>query len=202
VPHVTPIDRIQLARSGDDRALGQLLDIYRPWLQILASRELDPMLSARLSGSDIVQQTFLEAHRDFQTFRGETEPELIGWLRQILAHNVAEATQVHVLAARRSVHRESGCAYGQDARQDSEFPAASQSSPSSRAMRDERAVQLACAMRELPPDQFEAVRLRYLEGWALAKIAGRLGRSEMAVAGLLKRGLQGLRQRLPLPEVE
>jgi hypothetical protein len=42
-------------------------------------------------------------------------------------------------------------------------------------------------------DQREAIRLRHLEGWTLAALAERFGRSESAVAGLLKRGLRGLR---------
>ena len=46
---------------------------------------------------------------------------------------------------------------------------------------------------KLPQDQREALRLRYLEGKTLLEIAERLDRSEMAVAGLLKRGLRSLR---------
>lgn len=185
------VELIQRARAGEQDAVGLLLEKHRPWLHILASRALDPIVSARLSGSDIVQQTCLEAHRDFHDFQGQTGPELIGWLQQILRHNVLEATQVHVRAHKRSVHREQadiGC---------EEHPAVSQSSPSSRAMRSEQAVQLARAMRELPEDQCEALRLRYLEGWSLREIAERLERSEMAIASLIKRGLQGLRKRLP-----
>ena len=64
-------------------------------------------------------------------------------------------------------------------------------------MRSEQAVWLARAMRKLPEDQCEALRLRYLEGWSLREIAERLERSEMAIASLIKRGLQGLRKRLP-----
>ena len=66
-------------------------------------------------------------------------------------------------------------------------------------MRGEAAVRLAEAMRELPTDQFEALRQRYIEGRSLALIAERMERSEAAVASLLKRGLQGLRLRLPGP---
>jgi len=35
--------------------------------------------------------------------------------------------------------------------------------------------------------------MRYLEGMSLKEISDRMDKSEMAVAGLLKRGLQGLR---------
>jgi DNA-directed RNA polymerase specialized sigma24 family protein len=38
--------------------------------------------------------------------------------------------------------------------------------------------------------------MRHLRGWSLAQIAGHLGRTPAAVAGLLKRGLQQLRHEL------
>jgi RNA polymerase sigma-70 factor (ECF subfamily) len=63
-------------------------------------------------------------------------------------------------------------------------------------MANEQAVVLTLALEELPADQREAVRLRHLEGLPLAEIADRLGRSEDAVAGLLKRGMRTLRERL------
>ena len=69
-----------------------------------------------------------------------------------------------------------------------------QSSPSQRAMQDERAVELARVLEKLPENQREAVRLRHLEGWSLAQIADHMNRTEAATVGLIKRGMQNLRQ--------
>ena len=56
-------------------------------------------------------------------------------------------------------------------------------------------------IEELPEDQREAIRLRYLQGWSLEQVASHFERSEGAIAGLLKRGMQSLRVRLtPEPE--
>ncbi len=33
--------------------------------------------------ADVVQETFLEAHRSFPRFRGSTEAEFLAWLRQV-----------------------------------------------------------------------------------------------------------------------
>ena len=63
-------------------------------------------------------------------------------------------------------------------------------------MQGELAVRLAVEIEKLPSDQREAVRLRHLEGWSLKNLAGHFHRSESAVAGLLKRGLRGLREQL------
>jgi RNA polymerase sigma-70 factor (ECF subfamily) len=49
------------------------------------------------------------------------------------------------------------------------------------------------ALHQLPETQAEAIRLRYMEGLPLADIVERMGKSDTAVAGLLKRGLQKLR---------
>ncbi len=55
---------------------------------------------------------------------------------------------------------------------------------------------LAAALDKLPDAQREALMLRHFHGWPLAQIAEHLGRSHAAVAGLLKRGLQQLRDQL------
>jgi RNA polymerase sigma-70 factor (ECF subfamily) len=79
---------------------------------------------------------------------------------------------------------------------DGEPHLAMESSPSQRVLAGEQAVLLAQSLEELPADQREAVRLRFLEGCSLAEIAERLSRSREAAAGLLKRGLFQLRSRL------
>jgi RNA polymerase sigma-70 factor (ECF subfamily) len=81
-----------------------------------------------------------------------------------------------------------------------EFIAAEQSTPSEQAQRNEAALQLEDALAELPERQREAVVLKHIHGWSLAAIREHLGVSTAAVAGLLNRGLKGLRDLLPGPE--
>ena len=77
------------ARRGDAPALGELLENYRNYLGLIARVEISPRLRAKVSNSDLVQETFKNAMQGFQEFRGNQEAELIGWLRKILAHQVA-----------------------------------------------------------------------------------------------------------------
>ena len=70
------------------------------------------------------------------------------------------------------------------------------SSPSQRMMRDEAAVVLAICLEQIPETQRQAIRMRYLEGMSLKEISERIEKSEMAVAGLLKRGLRALREEM------
>src|SRR5262249_41034886 len=84
-----PDELLQRARAGDRSALGQLLQRYRNYLALLARYQIDRRLQGKVDASDLIQETFLEAHRDFAQFRGRTESELGNWLRRILANNLA-----------------------------------------------------------------------------------------------------------------
>src|SRR5438105_5363593 len=84
----SPPDATQLvcfARDGDGEALGQLLARYGNYLSLLARVQVGRRLQGKVDPADLVQETFLEAHRHFAGFRGQSEPEVAAWLRQILA---------------------------------------------------------------------------------------------------------------------
>jgi RNA polymerase sigma-70 factor (ECF subfamily) len=174
------------------------LERFRSYLRLLARLHLDPRLRGKLDPSDLVQQTFLQAYQAWRQFRGTTEAELAGWLRQILARNLAHATR-DLGRARRDVSRERSleAALEQSSAQLEALLAVEQSSPSQQVERQEQLLRLAGALEQLPEAQREAVVLQYWRGWSLAQIGAHLGRSPEAVAGLLKRGLKQLRQWLP-----
>lgn len=190
------IDLLELAKHGDRSALGSLLENYRPYLLVLAQRYLDPRLQGRLDPADVVQVTFLEAQRDLDSFRGEDISSMLAWLRNILRNNINSMHQHHLTTKKRSARMEIGFHHSASDSQPGigELIPAETTSPSQRAMKDEAVVELAESMLRLPPMQQEALRLRYMEGWSLKQIADKMQKSEMAVAGLLKRGLQGLRE--------
>ncbi len=60
------------ARGGSREALNRLLEVFRPYLLLAANQDLDPVLQGRVAPSDVVQETLLEAARDFPIFRGGT----------------------------------------------------------------------------------------------------------------------------------
>ena len=185
------------SKGGDNEAFGRLLEQYRGYLLMLAHRYLSDRLRRRIDPADIVQLTFLEAGRDLSAFRGTTPAEFAGWLRGMLKNNVATAVTRHVTTQKRSVKREV-TASPSPRNSDSagawiqQLPG-STTSPSGVAIRAEAVVSLLDALHQLPETQAEAIRLRYMEGLPLAEIVERMGKSDTAVAGLLKRGLQKLR---------
>jgi len=184
---------IERARNGDEQALGRLLDKNRPYLTLLAQREIDGRFDARVDGSDLVQQTCLSALRRFEDFVGDQEAQFLAWLRVIHEDNIRDTIRRHVYTAKRAVGSEQPLG---SSRKSGDPIDKTGASPSRRVLRGEEAVRLAEALSRLPRDQGEAVRLRHLEGWPLAQMAVQFDRSETAVAALVKRGLANLRKHL------
>ncbi|HEV3263218.1 MAG TPA: sigma-70 family RNA polymerase sigma factor [Gemmataceae bacterium] len=187
--------------DDEAEAYGRKLERFRHYLRLLARLQLDPRLRGKLDPSDVVQQTLLEAYQKRDQFRGASEGEWVAWLRQVLARNLADALRAFS-QAKRDVSRE--CSLDEALQVSSArlegWLAAEGSSPSGQAERHERAVRLANALAALPEAQREALVLQHWHGWKLAQIARHLGRSQAAVAGLLKRGLRQLRQHVHEPE--
>lgn len=193
-------DKLVAAKQGDENARGELLNRFRPYLNVIAQRMLDDRIQGRMDFSDVVQATFLEASRDFHSFRGDTVESFLAWLRNILKNNISTAHQEHLATQKRSARREVSMASpagdnGSEFQLANMLPAET-STPSQRLMRDEAAVVLANCMEQIPDTQRDAIRMRYLEGMSLKEISQKMDKSEMAVAGLLKRGLQGLRDEM------
>jgi RNA polymerase sigma-70 factor, ECF subfamily len=185
------------ARAGDQAALGRLLDCYRNYLRIVARAMIGQALRVRLDASDLVQETFLKAHREFGQFLGQTEPELTAWLRQILVRTLANQARHHRSQGRDYQRQEplevlldrSGSAAQRAL-------AAPLSSVSSLVSRRERAVLLADALEKLPPDYREVFLMRNVEHIPLEEIAVRIGRSPGAARMLWTRAIKKLSELL------
>ncbi len=186
------------ARRGRGSSVGALLQLYRNYLLVLASTQIERRLKPRMSPSDIVQETMLRAHQNFAQFRGTTEPELVAWLRQILVNNLAKFVERHVLAARRDVRREVsierlGQALEQSTVQLAALLPAAVKSPSTSAELREDAVLLADRLAALAPDYREVLVLRNLQGLPFEEIALRMNRSASAARMLWLRAIEKLR---------
>lgn len=187
---------LQQARAGDGMVLGQVLERYRNYLTLLTRGEIGRHLQSKLDASDLVQETFLEAHRHFPQFRGSNEGQLLGWLRQILAATLANQVRRYLGTQARDPRLEQQIA---DALDHSSAAlvgglAASISSPSQQASRSEQAVLLAEALHQLPEDYREVIVLRHLEGLTFPEVSHRMGRSLDSVDKLWMRALVQLRR--------
>jgi RNA polymerase sigma-70 factor, ECF subfamily len=188
---------LQCARRGDRQALGTLLEMYRNYLIVLARLQVEPVLRAKISASDLVQETFLKAKCGLADFRGQTEPELMSWLRRILANRLTDAIrrfggpERDVLAERRLDDEldRSSMSLGRM------LPAADPS-PSDQLAQREQEVLLADALARLPDDYREVLVLRHLKGHRFGEVAELMGRSVDSVKNLWVRAIGSLRSAL------
>jgi RNA polymerase sigma-70 factor (ECF subfamily) len=198
---VDPAEIILDVRKGRNQRLGELLELYRNYLKLLARTQVDLHLRRRADASDLVQETFLDACRDFAQFRGSSEAELLAWLRKILIYNVAKLVQRQVLAKKRDIRRNVSldghiAALNKSSARFEAALAGRSSTPSAQAQRRERAAVVADYLAQLPPDYREVIVLRNLEGLAFADVARRMDRSPGAVRILWVRALNQLRKLL------
>jgi RNA polymerase sigma-70 factor (ECF subfamily) len=173
------------------------LEHYRDYLGLLARLQLSPRLQSKLDPSDVVQQTLLKAHEHRDQFRGQGAAELAAWLRRILANTLADAAR-EFGAGKREVGREKAleAALQESSARLEGLLNPAPSSPSNQAMHHEDMHRLAVALVQLPDDQRTAVELHHLQGWSVADVAAHQGKTQRAVAGLLRRGLKKLRELL------
>lgn len=173
------------------------LERFRELLVLLSRIRMDRRLRGKLDPSDIVQQTLLRAHQSLGQFHGQSDGELAAWLRQILAATMADEVRRYGRSKRdagaermllASLDESSACLEA--------WLASDQTSPSQQALKHEELSLLADALAAMSEDQRQAVELHHLKGQSLAEVGRQMGRSNAAVAGLLRRGLKELRKRM------
>ncbi len=180
----------------NDEAAG-ILEPYRRYLRVLAGLHLDRRLRGKLDPSDLVQMTLLRAYPAFGELRDRRPEVVTAWLRKILARTLADAAK-HFDRDKRDValERSLEAALDRSASGFAAWLASDQTSPSQRAERGEELLALVDALAALPDAIREAVVLKHCQGWTLQQVADHTGRSVPAVASLLRRGLEQLRQTL------
>ena len=183
------------ARAGDMAARERLFAACRSYVGLLARANVEPWMRAKVDASDLVQQTLLDAHRDFHRFAGQTEAEWLAWLRQILAHNAGDEIRRYGVAGKRAARREIplGTPAGGDSAAFVWEPASPEASPSQLAVHNERELLLAEAIERLPEDYREVIILRNIQRLPFDEVASRLDRSRPAAQMLWMRAIEKLR---------
>ena len=196
--NLEPAELLALARKGEPDALGILLETYRNYLAVLTRVQIGRRFSGKADASDVIQETFLQAHRAFPQFRGATEAELIVWLRRILVSRLSKLVR-HYTTNQRDLRLEQQLAVELEKSSQCLDRALEvrQSSPSQLAARREMAVLLADALEQLPENYREVMILHHLEGLSFPEVAIRVNRSIDSVKNVWARALARLRRSLP-----
>ncbi len=188
--------QIPLARAGSSDALGIALEHFRSYLLAIANRQLDPVLRVKGGASDIVQETFLEAQRDFGQFAGTTAAELRAWLLRLMTNNLANFARSYRSTSKRDLDREVGLPGATVFGPTGGGLAGDTPTPSVEAMSQEMESAVERAIQRLPEDQRQVILLRNREDRPFDEIAVLMGRSENAVRKLWFRAVERLQQEL------
>lgn len=189
-------ESVQLARNGDERSLGTLFSSYERYLKLLAQVQLGHTLRCKVDASDIVQETFLEAHRSIGRFDGTSREQFIGWLKAILATRLANIARHYLGTQARDIRLEERICQSLDQSSISlgGILVDPNSSPSQHAIGKEQSQLVAEALLRLSHAYREVIVMRHLEGMTFPEIASSMNRSVDSVEKLWLRGMAKLKQ--------
>jgi RNA polymerase sigma-70 factor, ECF subfamily len=181
------------ARAGSPEALGRALEACRRYLLLVAEKELGRDLRARTGASDLVKETFLEAHRDFAQFHGNTPGEFRFWLLRILMHNVGAFMRQYRQTGKRSIAPEVGIGVTSANGAPYLDLATWAASPSAKVVAREHSQALRAALDRLPEDYRRVITLRYDEMLTFERIGREMGRSTEAARKVWSTAMEHLR---------
>jgi len=170
---------VDLARSGDAEAFGQLYDHYH----VSVYRFVYYRVGSVPLAEDLVSETFFRALRSMASFRWQGK-DFGAWLMTI-ARNL---TMDHFKSSRTRLE------YTTEDMSPHDEPAEGPETSVLSSLTNEA---LLGALKELPHEQQECLIMRFLQGLSIAETAAVLGRSDGAVKQLQLRGVRNLAKLLP-----
>ncbi|HEY1379945.1 MAG TPA: sigma-70 family RNA polymerase sigma factor [Gemmataceae bacterium] len=184
------------ARAGSSDALGKLLDAFRRYLLAVCDGAVPNDLQPKGGASDLVQDTFLEAHQAFPRFTGNSREELCAWLRKILVRNLANFRHRYRAVAKRQAIREVRLDDSRTGGPLRRRLTAEHASPVAEAIRHEQSTQIQVAVMSLPGPYRDVVVLRSRDRLSFDAIGVRMGCSAEAARKLWMRATQQVAARL------
>lgn len=170
---------VELARTGDAQAFGQLYDLYVTSIY----RFVYYRVGSRQLAEDLTSDTFVRALGAVGRFTWQGK-DFGAWLTTIARNLVTD----HHKSARARLEVTS------DTMPERGLRAESSESEALSSLDDQTLYE---AVASLAPEQRDCVVMRFMSGMSIAQTAAALGRSEGAVKQLQLRALRNLKSRLP-----
>jgi len=187
-------DLLTRARAGDEVAIEHLFRRLYPFMLLCAREELDSDLRAKVRESDLVQQSCLEAHREFPKLNSSTVEGLVQWMVAILRSNAADLRRRFAAQRRQGIEPsfsldDSRSSQAETVRQnlfDSSLPASGSSHAGD--------LELDRALEQLPEDYRKVILLRHRDKLSFAEIGQRTQRSADAARMCWTRAVKRLQE--------
>jgi RNA polymerase sigma-70 factor (ECF subfamily) len=191
---------VERLRTGDQEALADLFARHREPLRRMIALRLDHRLGGRVSSSDVLQETYVDALKRLPHFFENPEMPFFIWLRWIAGQRLVEVHRQHLGARMRDAGLEVPLQRGYPAAANSGCLAAhlagSLTSPSRAAIRSELLGQLEAALDRLDPIDREVLALRHFEELSNNEVAALLGIQKAAASKRYVRALERLKAAL------
>lgn len=185
------------AVTGDEGALCLLLEQVGVQLHAELENRIGAKYRGLVDADDIVQVTFLEAFLRIRSFVAREPGSFVSWLRRISDNNLRDA--IRELEREKRPPPKNRITAGAGDESYAEFfdrIAGTATTVSRAAGRSELKGLMDTAMKRLPRDYEQVLRLYELEGLSAPEVAERMGRSHGAVRMLLARARDCLAEHL------
>lgn len=189
---------VKRAVSGDTTALTLVLMNLHADLCAYLNPRIPPALRGQLDAEDVLQQTYVQVFRHVARFVPRDPDAFRRWVCTIALRRLRNE-----ICKLRTAKRGGGARAvdGRLEQRDSwigliELLSAPGRSPSRCAARAEAVAAVESALSTLPEHYQQAIRLVYLQGWSVAAAATQMNKTERAIHGLCRRGLDLLRSRM------
>ena len=194
LPAESTID--QALREKGDEALAKYFSVFQPRLKQIIRFRLDRRLLARVSESDVIQETYVRAAKRIDHFLEQPDLPFFVWLRLEVQQKLHELHRFHLGAAKRDARAEVSLAspnknHGQTSMCLARHLAAQITSPSLVVQREEQLEFLKRALDEMNETDREVIALRHFEELSNVETAQVLGLQPSAAS---KRYLRALKR--------
>ena len=190
----SPADLLARLQAHDQSALAEFIELRRAPLTTFIQRQLGAQLRRKVEPEDVFQEMSAEGVRAIAQ-ADLTNRDPFGWLCQIAERKIIDLHRKHFDAQKRDAAREVPLAAPSSGERRNgliELLVASFTTPSAAFSRNIREDRLQHALHQLPSDQQEALRLRYVENLPSKEIAERLNKTDAAIRVMLTRSLKRL----------
>jgi RNA polymerase sigma-70 factor (ECF subfamily) len=194
LPDDSTIDRA--LREQGNQALAEYFSAFEPRLKQIIRFRLDRRLHARVSESDVIQETYVRAAKRIDHFLEQPDLPFFVWLRLEVQQKLHELHRFHLGAAKRDARAEVNLSpakkdHGQTSMCLAHHLAAQITSPSLVVQREEQLEFLKRALDEMNETDREVIALRHFEELSNVETAKVLGLQPSAAS---KRYLRALKR--------
>lgn len=166
----------EAARAGDKSAYDRLFAQHADRATLFIRARLGPKLRTQVDSQDILQDAYLEAHRDFAKFQPTDDSAFGRWLCRIIENRLRDLNDYFSAKKRQPV----------------DLPKSHPTGPATAADRAEHREKLLQNLDKLDEDHRLVLFFRYFEGLTAEETGVKMNRSAGAVRKLAARALTEL----------